>query len=165
MTYHKPLTFALALSSEPWMARQFRHLLYIANFTGNIQHMADKDNVVFHPLRQAVAQRTKAVRGRGVLRLPGHFRHPQPTSWGHCCSSGLELHCLEPAETHRRRPARWSSQWIFGGVPFLCDISTGSARPVIPATNRRRIFDIFHSLAHKTVNVCQGDVAGYGLQH
>ena len=45
-TDHKPLTFAMSKRSEPWSARQQRHLSYISEFTTDIQHIAGKDNVV-----------------------------------------------------------------------------------------------------------------------
>jgi hypothetical protein len=38
-TDHKPLTFALHKVSEPWSARQSRHLSYVAEFTTDIQHV------------------------------------------------------------------------------------------------------------------------------
>ena len=33
----------------------------------------------------------------------------------------------------------------------LCDISTGSPRPVVPTTWRRRVFDLIHGLSHPSV--------------
>ena len=41
---HKPLTFAMGKVTEPWSARQQRHLAYISEFTTDIQHVAGKDN-------------------------------------------------------------------------------------------------------------------------
>jgi hypothetical protein len=45
-TDHKPLTFALKRSSDPWTARQCRQLAFVAECTFDIQHVAGKDNVV-----------------------------------------------------------------------------------------------------------------------
>jgi RNase H-like domain found in reverse transcriptase/Reverse transcriptase (RNA-dependent DNA polymerase) len=45
-TDHKPLTHALHRTSDPWTARQCRQLAYIAEFTGDIQHVVGRDNVV-----------------------------------------------------------------------------------------------------------------------
>lgn len=45
-TDHKPLTFAMSKVSEPWSARQQRHLCYISEFTTDIRHIAGKENVV-----------------------------------------------------------------------------------------------------------------------
>ena len=43
---HKPLTFAIHKVSEPWTARQARHLSYIAEFCTDIRHVASVDNSV-----------------------------------------------------------------------------------------------------------------------
>jgi hypothetical protein len=45
-TDHKPLTFALRRSSDPWTARQCHQLSYIAEYTSDIRHIAGKDNIV-----------------------------------------------------------------------------------------------------------------------
>ena len=45
-TDHKPLTFAMAKSSDPWSDRQQRHLSYISEFTTDTQHVAGKDNII-----------------------------------------------------------------------------------------------------------------------
>jgi hypothetical protein len=45
-TDHKPLTFALSKAAEPWTPRQCCHLRYVAEFTGDIRHIAGQDNVV-----------------------------------------------------------------------------------------------------------------------
>jgi hypothetical protein len=45
-TDHKPLTYAVGRTSDPWTARQCRQLSYIAEFTSNIQHVAGVDNPV-----------------------------------------------------------------------------------------------------------------------
>ena len=34
------------------------------------------------------------------------------------------------------------------GPVLLCDISTGVARPIVPETYRRQVFNVIHSLAH-----------------
>jgi cleavage and polyadenylation specificity factor subunit 1 len=46
LTDHNPLTFALGRISEPWTARQARHLSYIAEYTSDIRHISGVSNVV-----------------------------------------------------------------------------------------------------------------------
>jgi hypothetical protein len=46
LTDHKPLTYALHRSSDPWTPRQCRQLDYIAYHTSNICHLAGVDNIV-----------------------------------------------------------------------------------------------------------------------
>ena len=43
---HKPLVFTMAKASEPWSARQQRHLSAVSEFTTDIRHVAGKDNAV-----------------------------------------------------------------------------------------------------------------------
>lgn len=50
---HKPLTFAMAKTSEPWSARQQRHLSAISEFTTDIRHIAGKHNTVADCLSRA----------------------------------------------------------------------------------------------------------------
>ena len=45
-TDHKPLTFCMSKTSEPWSGRQQRHLSYISEFTTDIRHVQGKDNSV-----------------------------------------------------------------------------------------------------------------------
>ena len=45
-TDHKPLVHAMLKETEPWSARQQRHLSFISEFTTDIQHIPGKDNVV-----------------------------------------------------------------------------------------------------------------------
>jgi cleavage and polyadenylation specificity factor subunit 1 len=45
-TDHKPLTFAFAKVSDPWSARQQRHLTAISEYTTCIKHIAGKSNTV-----------------------------------------------------------------------------------------------------------------------
>ena len=45
-TDHKPLIHALHRLSTPWSARQTRHLPYIAEYTSDIRHISDTDNVM-----------------------------------------------------------------------------------------------------------------------
>ena len=54
-TDHRPLTFAMARVSEPWSARQYRHLEYsIAQYTTDIQHVAGADNTIVDTLSWVV---------------------------------------------------------------------------------------------------------------
>ena len=51
---HKPLTFAMTKSSEPWSGRQQRQFSAISKYTTDIQHVADKDNFIADCLSWAV---------------------------------------------------------------------------------------------------------------
>jgi hypothetical protein len=43
---YKPLTYALSCVSDPWMARQYRQLAYVAEFTSDISHIAGLENIL-----------------------------------------------------------------------------------------------------------------------
>jgi hypothetical protein len=45
-TDHKPLTYALSRTSDPWSARQARQLSYLAEHTADIRHIAGEENVI-----------------------------------------------------------------------------------------------------------------------
>ena len=131
---HKPLTFAMAKVTEPWSARQQRHLAAISEFTTDIQHVAGKANPVADCLSR-------------VLVCPVHLgvdfsamAADQPGDPGivalRAASTGLEL---EEAVVQN------------GGPALLCDVSTGRPRPVVPVAWRRRVFDMVHSLSHPGV--------------
>lgn len=130
-TDHKPLTFAMSKESDPWSARQQRHLCYISEFTTDIQHVAGKDNVVADTLSRpslsalhegidytALAQAQAADAGVQSLRT---------------ASTGLVIKEM-PIPNSRHR--------------LLCDVSTDTPRPVVPSAWQRKVFDVTHNLAH-----------------
>ena len=45
-TDHKPLTYLLAKQADAWSAQQQGHLAYVAEYTADIQHVPDVENVV-----------------------------------------------------------------------------------------------------------------------
>jgi len=45
-TDHKPLTQAILRLSDPWTARQQRHLAYLAEYTSDLRHLTGKENSV-----------------------------------------------------------------------------------------------------------------------
>ncbi len=133
-TDHKPLTFCMAKASDPWSNRQQRHLAYISEFTTDIKHVRGKDNPVADSLsRPALA---------GV-----HL--------------GIDYTAMSTAqqydtEVQAYRTARSSLQVEdvpFGpdGTLMLCDVSTGRARPLVPTSWKRQVFDLVHGLSHPSV--------------
>ena len=45
------------------------------------------------------------------------------------------------------------------GTTLLCDMSTGHARPIVPAGWKRRIFDLIHGLSHPSIRTTRKLVA------
>jgi hypothetical protein len=162
LTDHKPLTYALGRTSEPWTARQARHLSYIAEFTGDIRHMPGIDNIVADTLsRPASAAPVAADKGSTEVKAP-------PGSSVSPASAGPSMVASVPASDavldYRMIAAHQSTcadtvktlsssslkvqPVMFGHVSVLCDISRGAARPVIPTQDRKTVFLALHSLAH-----------------
>jgi hypothetical protein len=64
-TDHKPLSFALHKQAEPWNARQQRHFSYIAEFTGDIRHVAGSANGVADALSRPPPSAVPCTAGQG----------------------------------------------------------------------------------------------------
>jgi hypothetical protein len=122
-TDHKPLVGALARVSDPWTARQCRHLAYVAEFTADIQHIAGQDNVaadalsrppssptVVAPVMPSVASDLRSIASR-QSSCPSTLRASK--------SPSLQVRACEVE-----------------GVSVLCDTSTGRLRPLIPEVDR-----------------------------
>ncbi len=70
-TDHKPLTFALKRSSDPWTARQCRQLAFVAECTSDIRHMAGKDNVVADALSRPPPPPSPPPPAEACIKVPG----------------------------------------------------------------------------------------------
>jgi transposase InsO family protein len=139
-TDHKPLTYAVARTSDPWTGRQARQLAYIAEFTSDIRHIAGKENIVADALSRPPtgaspnAQPVAAVAAsEAVLDYGGIAARQQLCAETQQAASSSSL-IIKPVELN--------------GVTLWCDMSTGTPRPVIPKEDRRQVFAAFHTLAH-----------------
>ena len=129
---HKPLTFAMAKSSEPWSGRQQRQLSAISEYTTDIQHGAGKDNFVADCL-------SRAVTGSVHLGLDYAAMAEEQTA-------DSEVQAYRTAPT-----ALLMEDVVFdtANATLLCDVSTGQTRyPMVPAGWRRKVFDAVHGLSH-----------------
>ena len=147
LTDHKPLTFALSTNSDKYTPRQIRHLDYISQFTGDIRHVNGPDNPVADALSRSYVNQ---------------FHVPQPPV--------LDMECMAKAQAEDPElstlQSSGSSSLRFITVPQLtspsslvCDNSTGTPRPFVPAAFRRAVFDSLHSLAHPGVRATQRLIA------
>jgi cleavage and polyadenylation specificity factor subunit 1 len=149
-TDHKPLTYALFRTSDPWTARQCRQLSYVAEFTSDIQHIKAEESVVADTLSRPPPppSQTSDVAASPLATVASASGQPlgQP-----------KLDFATIAERQQQCPSIYqlitsSSLQVkylpLGDKLLLCDFSTGAARPLIPAADRRGIFDLIHGLAH-----------------
>ncbi len=131
-TDHAPLTHAMAKVSDQWSARQQRQLSYISEYTTDLRHVSGEKNTVADALSRASIS---AVHAGIDFRAMAQEQQADP-----------EIHAYRTAVTDLKFediPVDDSS-----GLTLLCDISTGKQRPVVPATWRRRVFDVVHGLSH-----------------
>ena len=134
-TDHKPLTFAMAKVSEPWSARQARHLEYISQYTTDIRHVAGAENAVADALSRAAVSEVR--NGVDFTAMADQQQEDPETEAYRTSITGL----------------RWESIPVDGGRrTLLCDVSTGSPRPLVPAALRRQVFDTIHNLSHPGAN-------------
>jgi cleavage and polyadenylation specificity factor subunit 1 len=134
-TDHKPLVGALAQVSDPWTARQCRHLAYVAEFTADIQHVAGQDNVVADALsRPPISAITAPSRPTEVVAdLQG--------------IAARQLSCQSTLQASKS-PSLQVKACEVEGVSLLCDESTGRLRPLVPETDRPLVLEAIHGVAH-----------------
>lgn len=134
---HKLLTFALANIAGPWSARQQRHLPYVSEFTTDVRHVAGKLNVVADAFsRPAIPS---------VLALDHDIDY---------CELAAAQRVYTGMSAHRTTSTVLQLAEVLCGAAstvVLCDVSTGHARPHIPVSLRRRVFDAIHGLAHPSI--------------
>jgi transposase InsO family protein len=158
-TDHKPLTFALARTTDPWTARQCRQLSYIAEFTSDIQHIKGTDNTVADTLSRppdvrptGEAAGVKAPSGSPAATAVAGF--PVVSSLL-LLPAGVDYTSIAAHQQDYQvtKAALAASSLLLktvnvAGADLLCDLSTGTPRPVNPMVDRRPVFEAFHSLAH-----------------
>ena len=141
-TDHKPLTFCMSKASNSWSSRQQRQLSFVSEFTTDIQHVKGKENPVADTLSRAIIaevhlgidHEAMAMAQKDDAEVQAYRNTP----------SNLKL------EDIPLRPE---------GATLLCDTSTGQARPIVPTTWRRKIFDVIHGLAHPSVRTTRKLIA------
>jgi hypothetical protein len=127
-----------------------------AEFTSDIRHIKGEDNVVADTLSRpsqgeaaSVAASVKAPPGSlaapAVAALSGLIILPAGVDY-----AAVAAHQQSCAST---KAALSTSSLLIQPVPMagsnlLCDVSTGSPRPVILVVDRKSIFLAFHCLAH-----------------
>lgn len=148
-TDHKPLTFCMAKSSDPWSSRQQRHLAYISEFTTDIRHVQGKDNHVADALSRA----TINALHEGIDYAAMAASQREDPAWIHAYRTAITGLKVEDVP--------------FGpnGVMLLCDTSSGQPRPIVPAGWRRKVFDVVHGLSHPSVRATRQLMASKYVWH
>jgi hypothetical protein len=121
-TDHKPLTYAFSQRRDNCSPRQFKHLVFISQFTTDIRYISGQDNVVADAL-----SRVEAV---GTSVSPEALAEAQDTD--------AELITLLQGATALRLG---KIQVPSTDIALHCDTTITRPRPYVPATLRRQVFD------------------------
>lgn len=141
-TDHKPLTFCMPKASEPWSNRQQRQISYISEYTTDIRHLQGKDNLVADTLSRATINGVQL--GINYADMAAAQQQDSEIQAYRTTNSSLQL-----------EDVHFEAQ----GATLLCDVSTGRARPIIPASWRRKVFDLVHGLSHPSVRATRKLIA------
>jgi cleavage and polyadenylation specificity factor subunit 1 len=185
-TDHKPLVRALNRRSDPWSARQQRHLSFVAEFAPCIRHIAGQANVIAdalsHPaaapppasssqrppevVPAAISGPSEADKGSTGVKVPSGSPVPPAPAGLHVSSSPVDLLALAAAQARcpdcQKAPYSSSLQVSaiqLQGTPILVDTCSGVFQPLVPAAFRRQIFDAIHNLAHPGIRVTRRLIA------
>jgi transposase InsO family protein len=173
LTDHKLLMFEIHCISELWLARQQRQLSYLAEFTSDFRHVPGVDNVVADALSRpgdggGMDSSTPGADLTSVATCPGQldFTRPGPQS-SHpataavCSLDGVggvdfavmateQLSCTDCKVMEQSAVLKLK---FFKGIHYqlLCDYSTDSPQPLVPASQRKAVFAAMHGVAHPGV--------------
>ena len=132
LTDHKPLTYAINLTSTRHSPRELRHLSYIAEFTTDLRYVKGSDNVVADSLSRTVASLHDNSVDFDAIALA---QQTDPELLGLLAKTDS---CLQLS----RLPIPGSAALL------VCDISTGTARPFVPYSFRQPVFHSVHNMSH-----------------
>ena len=136
-TDHKALTYAFGQLSSAASPRWRRQLGFIYQFTTHIEHVLGSENVVADCL-----SRIDEVHLPVLIDMAELARHQ---------TEDRELEDLLGRADHGLK-LMWL-QWGPSAHRVCCDHSGNVLRPYVPPPLRRRVFDMFHSLAHGSAKV------------
>ncbi|GFO26781.1 Pol polyprotein [Plakobranchus ocellatus] len=148
-TDHKPLVGTISKLSDPWTARQQRHLAFISEYSTDIRHVSGKSNVVADCLsRSSLSNVILGIDYEAMAKAQEKDRDIKafPTA-----TTGLHI---VPYQIHNST--------------LLCDVSTGLPRPLVPQTFQRQVFESIHNFAHpsrkSTVKLVSQRFVWHGLK-
>lgn len=128
-TDHKPLLGAMTNLSDR-SPRQTRQLNFIAEFTTDIKHVSGKANVVADALSRCFTISAPLSPEIDFKQIAADQKTCDELG-AHLSSTSLKLQDIRLDDSS-----------------LLCDMSTGTPRPLIPINWRRRVFEACHNLSH-----------------
>ena len=149
-TDHKPLTFAFSKLSDPWSSHQQRQLAAISEFTTDIRHIAGKKNCVADALSRASVSSIQAELGNlDYIAMAADQQHPDIQAY-RTAISNLQLEDIPIGNSQTK---------------LLCDVSTGTPRPIVPPSWRSTVFHAIHNLSHLSIRTTRKLVASKFVWH
>jgi hypothetical protein len=128
-TDHKPITYAFQQKRVKCSPRQFNHLHFNAQFSGDVRHISGQDNVVADTLSRVES-----------VTAPPSYNELAASQ-----DSDDELQTFLRSTT----ALRLQKQLIPGTtVSIYCDTSKGNPRPYVPAPLQLKVFQSVHELSH-----------------
>ena len=142
LTDHRPLVFAMQAAGTSHSPRELRHLSYVAEFTTDLRFLRGADNVVADALSRATVDAVTAPPAAVDFQALAAAQQSDPEllSAQQDTQSSLKL-----------QPIPYGS----ATQPVVCDMSTGTARPFVPLSFRKTVFNSLHSLAHPGIRATQ----------
>jgi transposase InsO family protein len=140
LTDHKPLLGALTRTTDPWTARQCRHLAYVAEFTSDVRHVAGEMNVAADALSRPPGPVAAVHQEDQLAGVVLDLR----------AIASRQAQCASTQQTAMQSSLRVRACNV-EGVKLLCDLSTGRMRPLVPAEDRKQVFNAIHGVAHPGV--------------
>ena len=139
-TDHAPICTALFTRSQHSSPRQQRHLDYIAQFTSDLRHVKDEENVVADCLSRITASVFEELQPINFLEMAAAKQRDQTIDHLQNNPNSLSLE-------HRPVPNQ--------GISILGDVSTGNFRPLVPSDLRKKVFESIHCLSHPGIKGSQ----------
>ncbi len=121
--------------SEPWSHRQQRQISYISEYSTDIRHVKGADNLVADAMsRSTIADVHLGIDYKTMAVDQLNDPESQASRNG---NSTLQVEDIV-----------FSTE---GNITLLCDMSTGQARPIVPPSWRRCVFETIHNLSHPSI--------------
>ena len=139
-TDHKPLTHALHGRPDRYSPREVRHLDFISQFTADLRHIAGKDNLAADALSRLHINSVTSTTTIDFDDIAIAQESDDEIARLLSSDNALELKPIPVPSSQRT---------------VLCDVSTGSPRPYVPAPFRRQVFHSLHDLSHPGIRASQ----------
>lgn len=133
LTDHKPLTHMFTVKTDKYSDRQLRHISFIAQFVQQVHHIQGDKNVIPDALSRLETVTLHAQLPDFMTLSKDQDEDPE-----------LQRILNGTSASSLRLEARDTGS----GLVYFDTSATGRSRTYVPATLRRRIFDILHNQAH-----------------